>query len=167
MKAFLLAIFASFWWETIISLRDGGEHPLVVDYHEFYDYKHLKYKMQESLSISNCSINGDVVDGVSTFSLTRADLTVKVVPPSKEVLSKWGPKSYWKSKTRIFAHVSPNLCSSKRFKELKKGIYKRAKGCYKVFIEDAKGNRVKRFNDYGATLHPEHTRCENTAAVGE
>lgn len=148
----------------IDALRDGGQHPLVVDYHEFYNYHHLKYKMKESLSISNCTMSGDVKDGVTSGA--RGDLQVNVLPPPQQVITKWGPKSFYKSQTRIFAQVSSNLCSAPRFKDIKKGIYKRAKGCYKVFIYDKDGNRIKRFNDYGATLHPEHTRCENTAATG-
>lgn len=159
--AYLLFIGSNFVF--VLGYRDNI-HPLVVDYNDAYNYVHLKDKMIESLSINMCTMDGDVVDGDVTQK--PADLHVKVIPPSSQVIKKWGPESYYKSQTRIFAQVSPNLCSSGRFKDLKKGFYKRAKGCYKVYWPDKNGKMVKRFNDYGATLHPEHIRCDNTAAIG-
>jgi hypothetical protein len=144
-----------------VALRDGGLHPLVPDYHEEYYYKYLRHKMTESLSISNCSI--EMLEAKDKGG-DDAELSVRVMPPEKYVIKKWGPRSYEKQHKRIFAQVSSNLCGSSRFRDISKGIYKRAKGCYKVFVLDKNGIRRKRFNDYGATLHPEHVRCDNTVA---
>lgn len=146
------------------ALRDGGEHPLVVDYSEHYYYKSIRAKMIESLSVNNCSVGGDVKYGNIMGKDGPADLTVKVIPPPQLVRDKWSMKNEYRAKNRIFAHVSDNLCASSRYKDVVKGFYKRAKGCYKVYAEDKNGQRYKRFNDYGATLHPEHIRCENQLA---
>lgn len=143
---------------VIYSLKDGI-HPLVVDYDEYYYYKSLKNKMIESLSISNCTIDGDVKIG--NIKNKRADLTVKSISPSKALLEKWNEDNPSRPH-RLFAQVSANLCTAKKFNEIVKGHYKRAKGCYKVYAVDKHGFKKKRFNDYGATLHPEHIRCENT-----
>lgn len=62
--------------------------------------------------------------------------------------------------------MTNNLCASRNFRDLRKGFYKRAKGCYKVYaIDKISGRRQKRFNDYGATMHPEHVRCDNIKAT--
>ena len=78
---------------------------------------------------------------------------------------KWDKNSNHKKNMRIFSQVSNNLCGSRNFRDLRKGYYKRAKGCYKVYSEDKSGKRRKRFNDYGATMHPEHVRCDNMKAT--
>ena len=145
--------------------REGkyAAYPLVVDYNENYYYKTLREKMIESLSISNCSMNGDVMlyqDQSSTTSV-GAELTVRVIKPPQLVVQKWGADSRLKQSKRIFALVSDSVCRSKKFSNVLKGVYKRAKGCYAVYAKDKQGLRYKRFNDYGATLHPEHIRCKN------
>lgn len=144
-------------------LRNDPEHHLVVDYSEHYYYHRISEKMRESLSISNCTMSGDYTDGLANMK-DEYDLYVKVVPPPNKVIAKWSDKNYYKAQTRIFAHVTENLCNSPRFKDLVKGFYKRAKGCYKVYIIDKNGIKQKRLNTYGATLHPEHVRCDNQVA---
>lgn len=156
---------------TVHSLHDG-EHPLVVDYDEHYYYKSVRDKMAESLSVNNCSIDSITIEtnynSYSNYDKTKQfqDLSITVVKPPITVLEKWGDNNKKRLKSRIFTQVSSNLCSSKRFKEVKKGIFKRAKGCYKVYAIDKNGIRKKRFNDYGATLHPEHVRCYTDDGVG-
>ena len=77
----------------------------------------------------------------------KADLSVRIIAPPSHVVEKWSKNTQKIKSTRIFAQVSNNLCSSKAFREtIRKGYYKRAKGCYKVFGEDSRGRRVKRFN---------------------
>lgn len=144
-------------------MKGDPTHPLVPDYCENYYYKYLKEKMTESMSINNCTISG--VDPSSDRFMDNPDITVQVVPPDKYVQKKWGPRSFQKQHRRIFSHVSDNLCDAKRFIDVAKGVYKRAKGCYKVFTVDSNGQKKRRFNDYGATLHPEHVRCDNTVAM--
>lgn len=147
--------------QTVLSLRDGGLHPLVVDYSENYYYKSIRDKMVETMSINNCSVGGDVTYGIAKAMNKLPELTVKVIPPPQIVRDKWSAENDHRMKHRIFAHVSENLCGAPRFKDLVKGFYKRAKGCYKVYAVDKNGQKYKRMNDYGATLHPEHIRCEN------
>ena len=158
---FVLAVLLLF--RCILSLHDGI-HPLVVDYDEHYYYTTLKDKMAESLSISNCSVGGDIE---YSHSPTRGppDLTVRVMPPPEYIVEKWGLKGTARISKRIFARVSDNLCQAKKFIDVSKGRYKRAKGCYKVYVTDKLGRRIKRFNDYGATLHPEHVRCNNQEVI--
>lgn len=152
------------FWSLISSIASAlkdGVHPLVVDYHEYYYYKSIRAKMDESLSISNCTMNGAVRIGVKKNE--AADLHVKEVLPSKQLIEKWAVSNKARP-TRIFAQISDNLCATNKFKDILKGHYKRAKGCYKVYVKDKRGFIKKRFNDYGATFHPEHIRCENTFA---
>eukprot|EP01039_Chlorochromonas_danica_P005775 gene5775-6360_t len=147
----------------VLSLRDS-DYPLVVDYSEHYYYHHLYEKMMESMSVNNCTIGGDYHYGDGS----RPDLTVKVLPPPSQVIQKWSLPATHKlssSSHRVFSHVSENLCTSTRFRDVVRGFYKRAKGCYKVYVVDKHGQRRKRFNDYGATLHPEHVRCDNEIAA--
>lgn len=148
---------------NVISCLKDGIHPLVVDYHEYYYYKSLRAKMDESLSVSNCTMNGDVRIGVKKGQ--SADLHISVVPPSKQLIDKWSAENSARPH-RLFSQISDNLCAAPKFKDIVKGHYKRAKGCYKVYMKDKRGIMKKRFNDYGATLHPEHIRCENTLLSG-
>lgn len=150
-------------WLCIVSALKDGLHPLVVDYDEFYYYKNLRSKMHESLSISNCTLGGDIFIGAKKNAATN--LYVKVVSPSKQLIDKWSPDNPSRPH-RLFAQISDNLCAASKFNDVVKGHYKRAKGCYKVYATDKKGLKYKRFNDYGATLHPEHIRCENTLLTG-
>lgn len=161
-----VAYFITLFWvgERIVLALHDGEHPLVVDYSEHYYYLSLKEKMTESLSINNCSLGGDLIAGKYQDN-GEFDLKVKMIPPPKHVLDKWGPSNTIRSNQKLFTQVSDNLCSSRNFKDAIKGFYKRAKGCYKVYAVDKQGRRYKRFNDYGATLHPEHIRCDNAIAA--
>ena len=156
----LLVTMLAFWMAASVLALHDGVHPLVVDYDEFYYYKSLKSKMVESLSISNCTMNGDVHIGRKKHQ--SADIVARIIPPTKSLREKWSANNTARPH-RIFAQISNNLCSASRYNAIVKGQYKRAKGCYKVYATDKKGLKKKRFNDYGATLHPEHIRCENTA----
>ncbi len=113
------------------------------------------------MSVNNCSVQGDVTYGDSR----QESIFVREVPPPEQVMKKWNAQNNGEPKLRIFAAANSNLCQSRQYKESIKGHYKRAKGCYKVYAVDRDGVYRKRFNDYGATLHPEHTRCENTIAA--
>ncbi|KAJ1432297.1 hypothetical protein B484DRAFT_395041, partial [Ochromonadaceae sp. CCMP2298] len=148
----------------------NGLHPLVVDYDEHYYYTSLRAKMAESLSISNCSVGGDVAAGprgprgqkFKAGKAGTADIMVKKLTPPPSVVSKWSAENRARP-GRLFALVTDPLCVSDKYKNVLKGRYKRAKGCYKVYAMDKNGFMKKRFNDYGATLHPEHVRCDNDA----
>lgn len=143
----------------LFALRDNNEYPLVVDYNEYYYYSHIRHKMSEVLSVNNCTVS------YSNMALSNSgDFHVEIIPPSKNIIEKWGPSNEAISR-RIFAHVSSGLCGSNRFKAVKSGNFRRAKGCYKVFKTDKRGRRVKRINTYGATLHPEHVRCDLTEPI--
>ncbi|RYH19207.1 glycosyltransferase family 61 protein [archaeon] len=155
-KVLLLLLLIWQFYSAVQSLRDRNEYPLVVDYSEHYNYHTLHEKMVESMSVNNCTLGGDYTYGESR----QPDLMVKLVPPPQAVLAKWTAQEEGKVKARIFTHVSHNLCSARQYKDVVKGFFKRAKGCYKVYVMDNNGMRKKRFNDYGATLHPEHIRCD-------
>jgi hypothetical protein len=158
-----------FFWCLLVVLvltveglrREDGQFQYIPDYSENYNYVHLSDKMRESLSISRCTMGGAFVDGERNAD-DEYDITVKIVPPPDIVQRKWSASNPAIRKKRIFSQVNSHLCASPRYTDVVKGIYKRAKGCYKVYVYDKKtGRKVKRFNDYGATLHPEHTRCQN------
>jgi hypothetical protein len=144
------------WFCQIKALRDD-KNPFVVDYHEHYYYKNLQLKMQESMSVNNCSISGALHS--ANFD-ENADISVRIILPHKDVIEKWGPSSFHKTQSRIFAQVNDYTCSSKRYNDIKTGNYRRSKGCYKVYATDKNGEKKKRMNAYGATLHPEHIRCD-------
>ena len=132
----------------IYALRNNeGTYPLVVDYHEQYYYKDLREKMLESLSISNCTMDGDV--SIYNSNHLSSDLNIKIIHPPLKVIEKWNDEHKLKQFTRIFASISDNLCRAKKYINIAKGYYKRAKGCYKVYIIDKNGMKQKRFNDYG------------------
>ena len=140
-----------------------NHYPLVVDYSPYYYYPNLKNKMKESMSVNNCTIAGASL-GIDYGQ--SADLSVRVISPPQYVVKKWTPDVEKLLKHRIFTQVSNNLCSSKVFQGVvRKGFFKRAKGCYKVYGETLIGRKYKRFNDYGATLHPEHVRCDNVKSA--
>lgn len=81
------------WWachlSTIIGLRKDDEYapwgdlyPLIVDYSD-YHYNSIKDKMNESMSVNNCTIVGQ---GWSIGERPRKpDLRVRVVAPSNHV----------------------------------------------------------------------------------
>lgn len=149
----------------------------IVDFNDKYYYLNIVHKMDESLSVSNCTIS---TGGQNQFprrlaprSRDNADLTLKILPPNREVLEEWKSlrhsleESHHRHATaRQFVKVDPNLCKCKEFQGYMKGFFRRAKGCYKMYIIDPKtGRRKKRVNTYGATLHPDHSRCNIQAAI--
>jgi hypothetical protein len=102
------------------ALHDGL-HPLVVDYDEHYYYTSLRAKMAESLSISNCSVGGDVAAGprgprAEKFKAGKAgtaDIMVRKLTPPPSVVSKWSPDNRARP-GRLFALVtgSPYIISA-------------------------------------------------------
>jgi hypothetical protein len=66
MQLIILVLVVAYFGFHVNALKDGI-HPLVVDYNEFYYYKHLRHKMTESLSISNCTVGGDVAIGTAAI----------------------------------------------------------------------------------------------------
>ena len=147
----------------------------IVDYEQFYYYHSIHGKMAESLSVSQCTIGGGIKDW-DGYSPTRghdADIEVNMHPPGKIVFNQWRSLKYALSETptkhatqRQFVQVSPSLCISKEFKYYSNGNFKRAKGCLKMVTKDKNtGRETKVVNTYGATLHPDHARCNHEAAV--
>lgn len=147
----------------ILCLRtNDGSDPLVPDYHDKYYYLRLKDKMTESMSINNCTMYGiGKVKGISA-SRNEADLTVRELKPPVEILNRWKKNAQG---SKLFVKATPNLCISRQFRDFKRGIFKRAKGCYEMYIIDRKGEKLKRINRYGATLHPDHIRCDVPSSV--
>lgn len=90
--------------------------------------------------------------------------------PSSLITNIWGVENneIWRQ-PKVYIRTSNDLCTHKSFLELKKGFYKRAKGCApenkskknvkNIFIND------KYVNDYAATFHPSAFRCDNKRSV--
>ena len=167
-----------------LGLRDHpplGRDPYVPDWAEHYYYKSTEEKMMESLSVSNCTVRSNAFvpeAGYGPEDGHEPDLFVKVIPPPMTVQLRWkaimeaqrnssskplsatatsalGVKAY-----RQFIQITNDLCRSELFSKFKAGHYARAKGCFKSVRYDDKGNRIKLVNPYGATLHPDHSRCQ-------
>ena len=163
---------------AVLALRDHppqGRDPYIPDYAEHYYYTSIGEKMMESLSVNNCTIssNGFVPDGgYSPEEGNEPDLFVKVIPPKmtlqlyyKAIMDAQRPNATRsKSLSRLpgdvrayrqFVQITNDLCRSDLWKKFKLGHYARAKGCLKM-VRDG----VKLVNPYGATLHPDHSRCD-------
>lgn len=149
----------------------------IVDFNGKYYYNNIVDKLDESLSVSNCTITtggrqNKLPRRLAPPSRDNADLELEVLPPPEEVVKEWrdlrnslseSPRHH--ATARQFVRVDPNLCDCPEFKHYLKGFFKRAKGCYKMYITDPKtGLERKRINTYGATLHPDHSRCNVEAA---
>lgn len=133
----------------LVSSLRGSDEPLVVDYSEFYYYRNLEEKMVESMSINNCSLRGP---GFNIKGILEGDLSAVIVPPSVEVTKRWGTKSHQTFiDDQTYAQVSKNLCTSKKFKQFKKGTFKLAKGCKQMF-KLVNGVRIKEINRYGSSV---------------
>ena len=150
----------------------------IVDFNDKYYYLNLVHKMDESLSVSNCTISTEGERNqfprrLAPASRENADLTLKILPPTEDVLEEWKnlkhsleESHHHHATARQFVKVDPSLCKSKEFAIYSRGMFRRAKGCYKMYITDPKtGRRKKRINTYGATLHPDHSRCNIQAAI--
>lgn len=138
--------------------KDGDE--LIPDYSEHYYYHDLHDKMDETLSISNCTSSGDLT-GFEPEEGGVADFHIQVIPPSKAVLKRWGSEGRERHNVPIiYLRTNPTLCTSRPFIKYKKGGILYAKGCLKMYKYNENGERVKVINRYGATLHPEHIRCD-------
>jgi hypothetical protein len=146
----------------------------VVDFNEHYYYHSIKDKMAESLSISNCTISGiNDWPNYNAIPGMHADLEVKIILPDTDILTEWRnlQLSLHESEghhatRRQFVRVDETLCSQKEFKYYSEGYFRRAKGCLKMMQMNRKtGKMSKVINPYGATLHPDHSRCYHLPAV--
>jgi hypothetical protein len=145
--------------------KSDGSDPLVPDYAEFYYYRHIDEKMTESMSINNCSLYGSTIPigkeygGATTMD--SADLSVEIVPPPAAVIARWQPQADGKASLNLYCKGNENLCSSIAYRDFKRGFFKLAKGCLKTHIIDPNTNqKIRRIKRYGATLHPDHIRCD-------
>ena len=150
--------------DYVFSLRNvGNTSDLFVPDYETYNYKLLKHKMAESMSINQCLIYGFELNLSSkqggTTDPSKADLIVETIQPNHKLLSIWehsdGIYPY-----KIYSKASANLCSTKYFDSFKRGDFRRGKGCYEMTFNDSNGQKRKRINRYAATLHPDHIRCD-------
>lgn len=158
----ILFLFVVFF-PTPFALRwEDGSYPLVPEYADNYYYKHLNEKMNESMSINNCSLYGSsiLIPHGGAVSRADSDLSVEIVPPTIDVINRWQDQNNGKFKMKLFAQGNYQLCSSTDFRGFKKGFFKRSKGCYKMNVINKKGEKIRRINTYGATLHVDHIRCD-------
>ena len=164
--------------------QQQNQKPYVPAYSPYY-YNEITEKLIESLSISKCyiaplhrhaadSIGYNEKAGVlSHRSSQKADLRYEVKPPLKMVTQKWGTElKEVHRKERAYYQGNSDLCVSKQWKKLVSGEYRRAKGC---FTEPMKTSYLERknlkpdtiiINDYAATLHPTHRRCNYELGTG-
>ena len=164
--AFVLVLISYF--KTCVGLllqeriKVGDE--FVPNYSEFYNYHNVSDKMQETLSISDCTIY-DHDSMYNSRAIADSDLQIRVVPPTTSVIKRWGTERHEIFNVqKIYMRTTENLCSSKPYIKYKRGGVLYAKGCLKMFKTDPSGKRVKVINRYAATLHPEHVRCDITEA---
>ncbi len=169
-----------FW--LVFEVADGHRHLGnggwdIVDFNDRYYYYNVVDKLDESLSVSNCTIStigaqNKLPRRLGPATRDNADLEIETLPPPQHVIKEWrdlrnalseSPRHH--TTARQFVRVDPELCRSEEFKHYLKGFFKRAKGCYKMYMTDPKtGLSKKRVNTYGATLHPDHSRCNVEAA---
>jgi hypothetical protein len=123
-----------------------------VDYQRYY-YGSLKEKMKESTSISKCRVD----------YLPQGDLFARIIPPSKTVTSIWGKYKKENRDKKIFFRTTPNLCQAKQFQKVKTGKYKR--GCLRPETDPVTNTTYLLPPRLSYTLHPDHSRCDNTYAV--
>lgn len=138
------------------------EDKSVPDYSEFYYYKNLYEKMEESLSVNNCTTSGDYTgfESKSNYDKTRitADFNVRVVPPPKSVIKRWGTEGQEiHNISKIFIGTTSNLCESEPMTRISGILF--SKGCMKMVSTNKLGERTKVINRYASTLHPDHVRC--------
>lgn len=81
--------------------------------------------------------------------------------------SIWGYLNHEKDieESKVYLHVSNNLCNHKLFITFAKGHWMGSKGCYDLYRK-VKGVIKKMHYKNGATLHPQHRRCNVTASRG-
>lgn len=161
-------IFVDFGTNVELALLTSNDykHALIPDYSEFYYYRFIEEKMIESMSVNNCTLHGAplLARHEMTSHILRepnsADIFVQEIKPPKFVTDLWGSDGRKVlERGDIYVGISPNLCNSKSFLGIKKGHYRRAKGCWSM-IDTKNGTSFKKYNDYGATLHPDHIRCK-------
>ena len=155
---------------------DGIKH-LTPDYANTYNYRYIEEKMLESMSVNNCTIYGPkrFLSSIYTKSIYAekdvADLIVEEVRPPPYVFDVWGKDGKEKIRAlKLFIGMNENLTLTKHFRGFIKNHYKRSKGCLNQVLSiynrtTGKTKVEKLFNDYGATLHPHHIRCDNKYVV--
>lgn len=179
MRALGLALLLFIY--TVLSLRDHppiGRDPYIPDYADHYYYTSIKEKMTESLSVSNCTMSSTTfyLDGDHAPKEDQiSDIFATVIPPSAFIRQRWAaimaaqePNASYaathnrngKKTFRQFIQVTNNLCKSDLFARFKAGHYARSKGCIKMTRYDVNHKPFKIVNSYGATLHPDHSRCQ-------
>ena len=139
---------------------------LIPDYSENYYYKSLKEKFAEVMSINNCTTSG-AKTGFDARSGVQGDINVRVIPPPTSVIEAWGHRrnAEIRNGTKLTFRTNGKLCKSSSFKEFKRGDYKFAKGCEKMIGYDSLGRQFKKVKKWGATLHPEHIRCDSKTGL--
>jgi hypothetical protein len=148
--------------------RDTTLH-WVPDYQPYY-YDSLKQKLDEVMSINNCTLltqggTGEVTGyEVPEGSRLGPDITVRVVPPPRTVRKRWGSENHELfNVSTLYMRTTGDLCTTKKYLAFKKGMYKLPKGCMDLYAEE-RGQQRKQVIRYGATLHPNHVRCDNKAS---
>lgn len=185
LLALLLLLLLAGRLECLRDYPNQGRDPHIPDYSPHYYYTSIKEKMLESLSVSNCTIlSSDFApDGpYRPREGSEPDVYVTVVPPRPAVRRRWeaiiASQTQHKNESasmhrsdkrtfRQFIQVTQNLCESKLFSTFKAGHYARSKGCIKMVQYDANRQPFKIVNPYGATLHPDHKRCNFKKAAAQ
>jgi hypothetical protein len=138
---------------------------LVPDYTVKYYYTSLQEKFTEIMSINNCSAvatTGEALLGYEPRAGATPDLEVRVIPPPAAVTQRWGTYAHeLYNQTRLTFRANEELCTSDLFAGFKRGNYKDAKGCGQMIQFDRMGKQFKIIKRRGATLHPEHIRCQS------
>lgn len=111
--------------------------------------------------MNNCTIIGR-----QTNLVNAADIYVREVPPREAVTNRWGTVGKEKiGGNRLYLRTSEFLCNSKQFDQIRLGHFKFSKGCMELYyVNPRTGEKFKNKLRGGATLHPDHSRCDNHAA---
>ena len=168
----LLMPFLQAWRSTTALGSSDSTLHWVPDYSEYY-YTSLKEKMDEVMSLNNCTLttHGDEITGyeVPDGSSIEPDLSVRIMPPPRSVRKRWGSENHELFNiSTIYMRTARDLCTAKKFIAFKKGMYKVPKGCANIWKEGGKNGgstKAKQVIRYGATIHPHHVRCDNKAAT--
>ena len=156
------------WRFTTTEGQNDATLHLVPDYNEYY-YATLKDKMNEVMSMNNCTLttDGGEITGyeVPDGSHLEPDFSIRIVPPPRSIRKRWGSEDHELFNiSTIYMRTTEDLCTSKKYIGFKKGQYKLPKGCADIWKENPDGRKTKEIIRYGATLHPDHPRCNNKAS---
>ena len=166
LAAGLLAMVVHGWRHT--TTEDATLH-WVPDYQPYY-YETLRQKLDEVMSLNNCTLvahgsTGEITGyEVPEGSRAEPDISVRIMPPPRTVRKRWGSENHELFNiSRLYMRTTSDLCTTKKYLAFKKGLYKLPKGCMDLYT-DVRGRRQKQVIRYGATLHPTHVRCDNKAS---